>query len=216
MILPLIRELLYPLLREKAHHTVTGRTIAKETKYTMKTLRTALFTTTFLFAIGAFAWQYPSGGQAQPQQGTMPQTQQPSQTQPPQSLPSQNQGAMQPGQQQQQPGTTSQSQGMAGHPPSIDDQVRVLSDQLNLSADQQTKVKNALEDQHSQAMTVVQDNSLAREDKIQKIHALRQATIDKVRTSLNDDQKKKFDLMVQQQPGQSQHESQQTPPQPKQ
>ncbi|HEY1938204.1 MAG TPA: hypothetical protein VGJ33_09750 [Candidatus Angelobacter sp.] len=178
----------------------------------MKTLRTALFTTTFLFAIGAFAWQYPSGGQAQPQQGTMPQTQQPSQTQPPQGLPSQNQGAMQPGQ-QQQPGTTSQSEGMAGHPPSIDDQVRVLSDRLNLSADQQTKVKNALEDQHSQAMTVVQDNSLAREDKIQKIHALRQATIDKVRTSLNDDQKKKFDLMVQQQPGQSQQ--QQAPP-PKQ
>lgn len=176
----------------------------------MKLFRTALLTSTFLFAVGAFAWQYPAGGQAQPQQGTMQQ--QPSQTQPPQSLPSQNQGAMQPGQQQQQPGATSQSQGMAGRP-SIDDQVRILSDQLNLTTDQQAKVKNVLEDQHSQAMTVFQDNSLAREDKIQKIHALRDATIAKVRTSLNDDQKKKFDQMVQQQPGQSQ---QQAPPQPKQ
>jgi hypothetical protein len=177
----------------------------------MKLFRTALLTSTFLFAVGAFAWQYPAGGQAQPQQGSM---QQPSQTQPPQTMPSQNQGAMQPG---QQPGTTSQGatsqpQGSMGRP-SIDDQVRVLSDQLNLTADQQSKVKAALEDQHSQAMTVFQDNSLAREDKIQKIHALRDATIAKVRTSLNDDQKKKFDQMVQQQPGQSQ---QQAPPQPKQ
>jgi hypothetical protein len=177
----------------------------------MKSIKTALLTCTFFFAVGAFAWQYPAGSQStQPSQpqGTM-QPSQPSQTQPSQGQPSQNQGAMQPG--QQQPGTA-QSQGapQAGHP-SIDDQVRTLSDQLNLSADQQAKVKSALEDQHTQAMTVVQDSSLAREDKIEKIHALREATISKVRTSLNDDQKKKFDQMVQQQAP----PPQQAPPQPK-
>ena len=103
---------------------------------------------------------------------------------------------------------------MAGRPPSIDDQVRVLSDQLNLTADQQAKVKTVLEDQHTQATSIVQDSSLQRDDKIQKIHALRESTISKVRTSLNDDQKKKFDLMIQQM-DQRQHESQQAPP-PKQ
>jgi hypothetical protein len=181
----------------------------------MKSIKTALLTCTFFFAVGAFAWQYPAGSQStqpsQPQpQGTV-QPSEPSQTQPSpgQSQPSQNPGAMQPG--QQQPGTA-QSQGapQAGHP-SIDDQVRTLADQLNLSADQQAKVKSALEDQHTQAMTVVQDSSLAREDKIEKIHALREATITKVRTSLNDDQKKKFDQMVQQQAP----PPQQAPPQPK-
>jgi hypothetical protein len=101
-----------------------------------------------------------------------------------------------------------------GGRPSIDDQVQSLAQQLSLSADQQAKVRAALEDQHSQATSVVQDSALAREDKIQKIHALREATIAKVRTSLNDDQKKKFDQMVQQQ---DQHQ-QQPPqaPQPKQ
>jgi len=87
---------------------------------------------------------------------------------------------------------------MAAHP-SIDDQVQSLAQQLNLSADQQAKVKTALEDQHTQAMNVVQDSSMSRDDKIQKIHTIREGTITKVRGALNDDQKKKFDVMVQQQ-----------------
>jgi hypothetical protein len=154
--------------------------------------------------LGAFA-QYPAGGQAtQPMQ---PQTQpQPGSVPPAQTQPGQDQGAQQ---------TAPQSQGSAaaGHP-SIDDQVQSLSQQLNLSADQQAKVKAALEDQHSQAMNIVQDNAMAREDKIQKIHAIREGTISKVRSTLNDDQKKKFDAMVQQQ---EQHvQQQQAPPQPKQ
>jgi hypothetical protein len=119
---------------------------------------------------------------------------QPSQpsTQPSQTQPGQDQNA-QPGQQQQP-----QSGQMAAHP-SIDDQVQSLAQQLNLSADQQAKVKTALEDQHTQAMNVVQDSSMQRDEKIQKIHTIREGTISKVRSALNDDQKKKFDVMVQQQ-----------------
>jgi hypothetical protein len=132
--------------------------------------------------------------QPQAQQPGM-QPSQPS-TQPSQAQPGQDQNA-QPG---QQPGAANQSQGssVAGRP-SIDDQVQSLAQQLNLSADQQAKVKTALEDQHSQAMNVVQDNAISRDDKIQKIHTIRQGTIDKVRGTLNDDQKKKFDALVQQQ-----------------
>jgi hypothetical protein len=169
----------------------------------MKTIRTAFISCTFLFALGASA-QYPAGGQAtqpmqpQPQQGGI-QPSQPSQTQP-----GQDQSA-QPG---QQPAPQAQGAGR----PSIDDQVQSLSHQLNLSADQQVKVKTALEDQHTQAMTIVQDNSMAREDKMQKIHAIRESTINKVRTTLNDDQKKKFDAMVQQQEQHYQQQQQAPPP----
>jgi hypothetical protein len=81
----------------------------------------------------------------------------------------------------------------------IDDQVKVLSDQLNLNADQQSKVKSILTDQHEQAMALIQDNSMAREAKMEKIHSLRADTISKVRQLLNGDQKTKFDQMVQQQ-----------------
>jgi hypothetical protein len=69
-------------------------------------------------------------------------------------------------------------------------------------------------------MTIIQDSSLQREDKIQKIHALRQSTIDKVRATLtSDDQKQKFDQMVQaqdQRMHQRDQQQQQAPPQPKQ
>ena len=162
----------------------------------MKTIRTAVISCTFLFALGALA-QYPAGGQGTQPMQPQPQAQQPS-MQPstqPQQAPGQDQNA-QPG---QQPGAATQSQSPSMGRPSIDDQVQSLAQQLNLSADQQAKVKTALEDQHTQAMNVVQDNSMSRDDKIQKIHTIRQGTIDKVRTALNDDQKKKFDALVQQQ-----------------
>jgi hypothetical protein len=75
----------------------------------------------------------------------------------------------------------------------------MLSQELSLNTDQQAKLKNILEDQHQQAMTFVNDASMSREDKIQKIRVLREATITKARGIMNDDQKKKLDAMLQQQ-----------------
>jgi hypothetical protein len=171
----------------------------------MKILRTAIFSSTLLLAAGAFAWQYPSGGQPAQQPQTQP-SQQP-QTQP--SQPSQSQPSQPGAPSQQQP----QGSGQPGQAHSIDDQVQALAAQLNLSPEQQAKVKTALEDQHSQAMEVVQNSSLAREDKIQKIHAIRENTIAKVRATLTtDDQKQKFDQMLQAQDDRT-HQQQQPPQQ---
>jgi hypothetical protein len=157
----------------------------------MNTVKTAIFFCTLLLAVGALAWQYPSGSQPAQQPQQQPSPSQPSQTQPS-------------GQQGAQPGQA----------PSIDDQVQILAVQLNLTPDQQAKVKTVLEDQHTQAMAVVHDNSLAREDKIQKIHAIRENTIAKVRDTLtSDDQKQKFEQMLQ---GQDQRMHQQQPSQPSQ
>jgi hypothetical protein len=46
-------------------------------------------------------------------------------------------------------------------------------------------------------MSIINDNSMAREDKIQKIRALRETTITKARSLLNDAQQKKLDAMLQ-------------------
>jgi hypothetical protein len=83
--------------------------------------------------------------------------------------------------------------------PSIDDQVKMLSQELTLTSDQQAKLKNILEDQHQQALTFVNDSNMSREDKVQKIRVLRESTITKARGIMNDDQKKKLDGMLQQQ-----------------
>ncbi len=101
--------------------------------------------------------------------------------------------------------------------PGIDDQVSALTSALNLSADQQAKVRTILEDQHQQAVGVVNDSSLSRDAKVQKIHMLRQSTIDKVRGTLtSDDQKSKFDTMVQAQNERLREREQQQPQQPQQ
>jgi periplasmic protein CpxP/Spy len=147
----------------------------------MKSIRTVVCCLTLLLALGAVAAQNPTSPpapsgqpQAAPPQG-QPQTAPPAspQGQPPQ-------------------GTVHSMQ-----PPTIDDQVKALSQELNLTTDQQAKTKTILEDQRSQAMTIVNDSSLQREAKIEKLQTLREGTIAKVRTLLDDGQKKKLDQMLQ-------------------
>jgi len=155
----------------------------------MKKIRaTAAFLCTLLFAVGVFALQVPG---AQPNPGQTGASPAPQTSQPPQMTPSpQSTPSVPPGQPAQSP---SQGSGPASN---IDDQVKILSSELNLNADQQAKVKSILTDQHQQAMSVVQDNSMSREDKLTKIRSLREATISKVRQTLTPDQQPKFEQMI--------------------
>ena len=152
----------------------------------MNKIRAAALFCIVIFAIGVLFAQTNSG-----QMGT------PS-TQSPQTTPGQRMPPATPPDQSAPPSQSAQ-QSSQGRMSNIDDQVKVLSDSLNLSGDQQSKVRSILMDQHDQAMALIQDNSMAREEKIEKIHGLRAATISKVRLLLNDEQKPKFDQMVQQQ-----------------
>jgi hypothetical protein len=82
--------------------------------------------------------------------------------------------------------------------PGVDDQVSGLTTALNLTPDQQQKLKTILEDQHRQVVDLVSDNSLSHDAKMDKARALRQQTIAKIRGTLtSDEQKSKFDNIVQ-------------------
>jgi Spy/CpxP family protein refolding chaperone len=96
------------------------------------------------------------------------------------------------------PGGGDQPQGQRRGMPSVDDQVKMLSDRLNLTADQQTKIKPILEDQRTQAQALRKDDSLSDDDRRTKMRALRESTNSKIRDVLTDDQKKQFDEMQQQ------------------
>jgi periplasmic protein CpxP/Spy len=157
----------------------------------MKKTSTALLCALLLSAVGVFAVQNPSGSRSSGQMGS-----QPSQTYPPPQGTQPSQGTPP----SQQPGQPGQPQAAPrGQMPTLDDQVKILADQLNLTGDQQTKVKGILVDQREQAMTLVRDPAMSNEDKLQKIQTLRETTIARVRGVLNDDQKPKFDQMVNQQ-----------------
>lgn len=81
--------------------------------------------------------------------------------------------------------------------PSVDDQVAAMTDQLNLTADQQAKIKPLLQDQHDQMQTLMKDTSLSPDDRRAKARSVHQSTVAKVRDVLNDDQKKKYDAWQQ-------------------
>jgi protein CpxP len=92
-------------------------------------------------------------------------------------------------------GAPPEGQGHRRGMPSVEDQVKHLTEQLSLTDDQQAKVKTIVEDTHSQMQTIMQDESASREDKMAKARTLHETAMGKVRELLTADQKKKFDDM---------------------
>ena len=79
----------------------------------------------------------------------------------------------------------------------VDEHVKELSTKLNLTADQQAKVKAILQENQQQMQAMMKDQSMSMEDKHTKMQSMHDSVHAKVREVLNDDQKKKFDAMVQ-------------------
>lgn len=98
-------------------------------------------------------------------------------------------------QQNPPPQSGGENQGPRRGMPSVDDQVKNLTEKLTLTDDQQAKVKAILEDRSGQMQKLMQDDSLSREDKMAKGRSLRDTANGKIHDVLTDDQKKKFDDM---------------------
>lgn len=74
-----------------------------------------------------------------------------------------------------------------------------LSQQLNLTGDQKTKIKPILQDEGKQAQSVRNDTSLSRQDRFAKMQEIRKNTFGQIRPILTSDQQAKLDNMLQQQ-----------------
>ena len=78
----------------------------------------------------------------------------------------------------------------------MDDMMQELTTKLNLTADQQTKIKSIMEEQHQKMRATMNDQSLSKEDKHAKMKSMHDSVHAKVREVLTDEQKPKFDAMV--------------------
>jgi protein CpxP len=101
---------------------------------------------------------------------------------------------------QGQPSGEGQHEGMGRHMgrhgmPTVDDQLKHLTKQLGLTADQQAKLKPILDDQQRQMEKLHSDSSLSREDRFSKMQELRQNSDTQIKSVLNEDQQKDFDKM---------------------
>lgn len=86
-------------------------------------------------------------------------------------------------------------EGRGRNMPSIDDQVKDLTQQLDLTDTQQTQVKTILQGQRDQMKKLMDDSSGSREDKRSKAREIHQQASAKVRELLTDEQKTKYDKL---------------------
>ena len=93
-----------------------------------------------------------------------------------------------------EPGTSSDAGGEnAGAMPTVDEQLKVLTENLDLTATQRTKVKPILQGLHDATEKLMQDGRLSREERLAKVRPQREQADKKIRALLNDDQRKKLD-----------------------
>lgn len=76
-----------------------------------------------------------------------------------------------------------------------EDQLARMTKQLDLTEDQQAKIKPILEDQHKQMMDLRQDNSMSRQDRFEKMREIRKQTFDKIHPILDAKQQEKMEKM---------------------
>lgn len=100
------------------------------------------------------------------------------------------------GAQQNAPAQENAEHKHGGQMRSSDDMMQELTTKLNLTADQQTKIKSIMDETHQQMRATMDDQSLSKEDKHAKMKSMHDSVHAKVREVLTDDQKPKFDAMV--------------------
>src|ERR1700730_16566301 len=81
--------------------------------------------------------------------------------------------------------------------PDVGDQLKVLTQKLDLSVDQLHKVKTILQELHDASLKLMQGESTSHEELLSKVRPLRMNADKKIREILRDDQKKKLDQYLQ-------------------
>ena len=101
------------------------------------------------------------------------------------------------GQQTAPPGEPAKGAAQGVVLPDVGDQLKVLTRKLDLSGDQQAKVKTILQELHDASLKLMQDEGASREELLSKVRPLRMNADKKIREILSDDQKKKLDQYLQ-------------------
>ena len=77
--------------------------------------------------------------------------------------------------------------------PTVEQQLKVLTEKLDLTGDQQARITPILQELHDATQKIVEDKSLSREERLAKVRPQRYKADKQIREILSDDQKKKLD-----------------------
>jgi Spy/CpxP family protein refolding chaperone len=81
------------------------------------------------------------------------------------------------------------------HVPGVEQHMKLLTDKLDLTAVQQTKVKPILQEMHDTTQKAVQDESISNDQRMANVGTARVKADKQIREILNDDQKKQLDQL---------------------
>jgi Spy/CpxP family protein refolding chaperone len=93
---------------------------------------------------------------------------------------------------QMESGSSQEGGGMRHMPMSTDDRLQHLSQMLNLTSDQQQKIRPILDQESQQMQSLRGDTSMSREDKMTKMRSIRENTMSQITPILTADQQKKL------------------------
>jgi Spy/CpxP family protein refolding chaperone len=81
--------------------------------------------------------------------------------------------------------------------PTVEGHLKMLTEKLDLSGDQQAKARPILQEMHDAMQKVMQNKNMSGEERTSKLRACHLKADKKMREILNDDQKKKLDQLEQ-------------------
>lgn len=96
----------------------------------------------------------------------------------------------------QAPGAQGGGQWGHGQPPTVDQRLQRMTQQLNLTEDQQQKIKPILENESTQMQSLRADTSLSQDDRMAKMKQIRENTVSQINPLLNADQQKQYTEMM--------------------
>ena len=103
------------------------------------------------------------------------------------------------------PATPAATPAQPTHPayrrPTLDDRVKTLATSLGLNEAQQAAVKKILEQRQQETLRLRRDTSIPGSVRIERLRALQDQTVQRIRLVLNDEQKKKYDPLAVRQTG---------------
>jgi Spy/CpxP family protein refolding chaperone len=82
--------------------------------------------------------------------------------------------------------------------PTVEEHLKLLTAKLDLTAEQQDKIKPILQDLHDATQKLVDDQTESRDERLAHVRPLRYKADKEICEVLNDDQKKKLDQLEQQ------------------
>jgi len=94
-------------------------------------------------------------------------------------------------------GTNKDERGVQGGVPTVEQQLKVLTEKLDLTGDQQARIKPILQELHGATQKLMQHKSLSREERLAKVRPQRYKADKQIREILTDDQKRKLDQYLQ-------------------